>query len=201
MIIEAVELETRDGVVLRGEARIASGDWLVLVHAPGRDLDMWTRLVGELNEGVSALAVDLRGCGGSDGEAAAEPRCEDVEAMLAFARSRGAELVVVVAAGESCPAALDAATRSTADGVMLLGPGRSPGDPGITPRFIVAADHDQQQVRTAEALGEAPGWSLVAKVPVAENGAELVDGSWGTNVRAYINGFFRSVQMSRMAPR
>jgi pimeloyl-ACP methyl ester carboxylesterase len=200
-MIEAVELETNDGVVLRGELRAGGDDWVVLAHAPARDLDMWSELVAELDEELTVVTVDLRGCGGSDGDAAPDRAGEDVEAMLRFARGRGADLLALVAAGEACAAALEVAGRLPLDGVILLGPAAAANDPGPTPRFVVAAAGDPEQVAAAEALQAAPGWSLVANVPIAESGAELVDGSWGSNVRAYVNGFVRNVRLNRVAQR
>jgi pimeloyl-ACP methyl ester carboxylesterase len=194
-MIDAVEIETPGGVVLRGQARVAGDCWIVLVHAFGRDLDMWRPLLDELDEPFSVLAVDLRGHGGSDGSPAAEQAEQDVAALLEYTRGCGADTLVAVAAGDVASAVLAAAARSAADAVVLLGPSGDVGDPGAVPRFVVCASEDPDQVIAAEALQRAPGWSLIANVPTAENGADLVEGAWATNVLAYVSSFVRDVYL------
>lgn len=194
-MIEAVEIETRDGVLLRGQARVAGDDWLVLVHAPGRDLDMWSPLIDELDDSLSVLTADLRGHGGSDGERTEQPAEADVDALLGYARQRGAEMLVAVAAGNAALAVLAAASRAAADAVVLLGPSGDFDQVETVPRFVVTASDDPGQAAAAATLQSAPGWSMVANVPTAEPGADLVSSEWATTVRAYVTSFVRDVRL------
>ena len=100
-MIEAVEIPAPDGAVLRGEVQRAGPVWAVLVHDLGEDLDAWRPLRDALAaRGISVLCFDLRGHGGSDGETGDGLPAGDLEAAIAFARSSGAERLVVGAAGE-----------------------------------------------------------------------------------------------------
>jgi len=196
---EAVEIEAPGPVVLRGEARAAGDAWIVLVHALGRDLDVWNALVEVLDDSLSVLAADLRGHGGSDGLRDDARAGDDVAAMLAYARGRGAKLLVAVGAGDVASAVLAAGDRFEADAVILLGPTGDLGDVGTVPRFVVAAAEDPEQVVVADLLQHAVGWSLIANVPTAEKGTELLAGSWATNVHAYVTSFLRDVRLHHAA--
>ncbi len=196
---EAVEIEAPGPVVLRGEARAAGDAWIVLVHALGRDLDVWNALVEVLDDSLSVLAADLRGHGGSDGLRDDARAGDDVAAMLAYARGRGAKLLVAVAAGDVASAVLAAGDRFEADAVILLGPTGDLGDVGNVPRFVVAAAEDPEQVVAADLLQHAVGWSLIANVPTAEKGTELLAGAWATNVHAYVTSFLHDVRRHHAA--
>lgn len=198
-MIEAVEIEAPGQVVLRGEARAAGDAWIVLVHALGSDLDRWNPLVEVLDDSLSVLAADLRGHGGSDGIRDNARAGDDVAAMLAYARGRGAEVLVAVGAGDVAAAVLETAERFEANAVVLLGPTGDLGGVGTVPRFVVAAAEDPEQVAAADLLQRAAGWSLIANVPTAEKGTELLTGSWGTNVRAYVTSFLRDVLLHHAA--
>src|SRR4051812_23079670 len=119
MDASAVELESTDGVVLRGERWWGSNEWCVLMHDVGEDIDAWRPLQGYLAEqGRSAVAVDLRGHGGSDD--APEDIEADLDAAVRFARENGAAAVCVVAAGAAACAALRGSARFTPEMLVLL---------------------------------------------------------------------------------
>src|SRR6476661_11144430 len=122
MDVLPAEVELPDGTVLRGERWCGDDTWLVLAHDRTRDLDDWRPLQPLVAErGRSALALDLRGHGGSDGDGW-DPEA-DLSAALAHAREQGAVAVSVVAAGETALAAL----HLQADVLVLLSP-HSGGD-------------------------------------------------------------------------
>jgi pimeloyl-ACP methyl ester carboxylesterase len=118
-----VEIVAQDDCVLRGQVWPGESDWIVLLHdvGPDEDLDRWHPLVPVfLAERLTVLAVDLRGHGASDGEWQDTTAVGDAAAIVRYARDRGAELVVVVAAGQSVVDSLWASECVSVDGVVGL---------------------------------------------------------------------------------
>jgi pimeloyl-ACP methyl ester carboxylesterase len=187
-MIEAVEIAARDGTVLRGEVIRAGPDWVVLVHDRGRDLDAWVGLRHALaSEGMSVLAYDLRGHGGSDGRPDTGCEEQDVEDVLAFVRRAGAERLFVAAVGSSVSAALTAAAGRAA-GIVALDP---PGDcPPALPalRTLVIVPHGA----SAPALA---GFSLAVYLPDGARGHELLRGGWASCIEGYVLRFLRGARL------
>lgn len=197
-MIAAVEITARDGVVLRGEVTMRASDWIVLVHAPGEDIDAWQPLSTLLEDHqLTVLAVDLRGHGGSDGEPDPAATATDVKAMLDYAHSHMALRVYLAAAGLSTAPVLDVAERAAVDGVVLVAPigvdesGKTP-----VPRLVLYDPEDAQQETSAGRLAEAPGWSLGISLPAAGRGREMVQGNWSENVTGYVIAFLRDVRLN-----
>ncbi len=187
---EAVEVEARDGAVLRGELEEAGSDWAVLVHDLGEDIDAWRPLRRRLaRSGMSVLAVDLRGHGGSDGDVDPAHTAGDLTAALAFARDRGARRIYLGAAGESARAALEVGPAQGCEALVLLGPVGDDLAGGRLPRLSVVSSRDAQQQAAARALHRGPGWSLVANVPVEASGCGLLAGDWGASVQDHVAAF------------
>lgn len=86
-----VEIATADGCRLQGVWWRGAGEWVVLFHDAGGDLDDWRPLPAWLErDGWNVLAIDARGHGGSDGRWSEAALGDDVGAALGFARDRGA---------------------------------------------------------------------------------------------------------------
>lgn len=197
-MIQAIEITTRDGVVLRGEVAMRASDWIALVHAPGDDLDAWKPLSRQLEDhDLTVLAVDLRGHGGSDGTEDSAALMTDLEAMLEYARSHMALRVFVAAAGASSQPALALAERTPLDGLVLIAPTEVGGVTGnvTVPRLTLHDPTEPDQAKSAERLAEAPGWSLVISLPEAASARETVQGEWGENVTGYVVAFLREVRL------
>jgi Alpha/beta hydrolase family len=189
MDVLPAELEFADGAMLRGERWYGDDTWLVLAHDRGRDLEDWRALQPLVAErGRSALALDLRGHGGSDdGEWNPET---DLLAALAYARAEGARAISIVAAGETALAAL----RVPADVLVLFSP--PPGGdvaelraPGV-PRLFLYGSHDvaiDGAVATLRAAARA--WAGSIAFPTAEQSAELLTGEWATQALGQIGAF------------
>jgi alpha-beta hydrolase superfamily lysophospholipase len=187
---EAVEVEAHDGAVLRGELRQAGSDWAVLVHDLGEDIDAWRPLHGRLvRGGMSVLALDLRGHGGSDGDIDAARTADDLAVAVAFARNRGAGRVYLAAAGESARAALEVGAAEGCEAIVLLAPVGDDLSGSPLPRLSVVSSRDARQQAAARALHRGPGWSLVASVPADASGCGLLAGRWGRNVQDYVGAF------------
>ena len=193
-MIEAVEISAPDGAVLRGEVRRGGRVWAVLVHDLGEDIDAWRPLRDALGaRGVSVLSFDLRGHGGSDGEAAEGFVAGDLEAAIAFVRAAGAERLVVGAAGELVAPALAVVAASGGDGFFALAPRGEAFARSAVPKLSVCGSRDAAQEAAGSALEGSGGWSVVVRLPVGEPGLGMLQGPWRTNVEAYVLGFVRDV--------
>ena len=180
--MRAVELRAADGVVLRGEVWGADDDWLVLLHDAGGDLDAWrplAALAGDL--GLSMLALDLRGHGGSEGTWDEREVRLDVEAAAAFARTEGAGTVCFAGAGVAAIALLRAAPTVAPDALVLFSPGplgtagtghlRAPG----VAKLVVVGSLDPRADADAAAVRAASiGPALVVSVPTEQQGTDLL---------------------------
>ena len=187
-------------MVLRGEACQGGELWTILAHDQGEDLDRWGDLPEQLAAyGASAVALDLRGHGGSDGEPDPASALEDIELLIDAARQRGAAAVVVVAAGGTATTALD---RSSADAAVAITPlaGNSDPSPERPPARLLIVSSDPAATAACEAFQAEPGRrTLVARVPVAETGLDLLAGDWGSNVASYIVTFVRRIGLELQA--
>src|SRR5207248_6759972 len=145
--MRAVELVAADGLTLRGEVWGRGDDWLLLLHDAAADLDAWRPLAEFVEKSrLTALALDLRGHGGSDDPWDERGAELDVESGAAFARAGGALTLCVAAAGVACLVALRAAARAGIDALALLSPGAlgsaDPSDlraPGVAKLVLAGA--------------------------------------------------------------
>jgi pimeloyl-ACP methyl ester carboxylesterase len=180
MAARAVELATEDGVVLCGVGWDRGPCWLVLLHERGADLDRFRALGPVLDaHGLSALALDRRGHGGSSGEGPEEP---DVRFAVRWARGQGAECVIVVAAGDAALVALAAVGHDPPDGYVLLSP--APAEPdrlpmlrgdGV-PKLVLVGQRDRAADAASAALQRVSiGWSLVIGLPTSSQGTALLE--------------------------
>jgi pimeloyl-ACP methyl ester carboxylesterase len=209
MDVRPVELTTADGLQLVGERWGAGADWLVLVHDTGLDLDCWRGLAPLVaaRPDSSALAVDLRGHGGSTGAPDPDACVLDVEAAIALAREEGAASVSVAGAGTGALAALRVAERARPDALVLLSPGPLDGADlaalrgvGIAKLLFVGA-LDPGRAEAAAALRRASiGQILVVSLPTRDQGTELLAGPWADQVEEHIGAFFDEQRSLAGAP-
>jgi pimeloyl-ACP methyl ester carboxylesterase len=197
MAARAVELTADDGAVLRGIAWERGPCWLVLMHERGWDLDRFRPLVPVLGaNGLSALALDRRGHGGSDGRAGGSCEEDDVRAAVGWARAAGAECVIVVAAGDAALIALAAVEVQAPDGCVLLSPPLPEPEllprlrGGGVPRLVLTGQLDPAADAAATALRRvAVGWLLVVGLPTAQQGTDLLAGDLGAHAHEHLVRF------------
>jgi pimeloyl-ACP methyl ester carboxylesterase len=198
MTARALELATGDGALLRGVHFEGGGHWLVCVHGLGGDLDRWWALEALLDsERLSALALDRRGHGGSEGRRDAGLERQDIELAVREARARGADCVTVVAERDAAPLALAVDEGDgRPDALVLLSPG--PVDAEAAKRLrgaslcklILVGSAVPDFDRSALDLSRASiGWSMVVNFPTDQQGAELLDGEWAEHAREQIAWF------------
>jgi pimeloyl-ACP methyl ester carboxylesterase len=193
MTLEAVEIEASDGIVLRGEVDPRGSDWAVLVHDPGGDLDAWRPIFVAIAEcGLTVLAFDLRGHGGSDGGVAPASTAGDTWAAVAYARRRGAERIYIGVMGSATRAALEAAAASSCSALFALGPVGEELDrvPPVA-RLALIASKDETQAAAGKELARSSGWTLVIQVPVADRGRDLLVGTWAPSIRDHVLTFLK----------
>lgn len=220
MTPQPVEMLARDGCALRGQIWPGGSEWSVLLHdvGPEEDLDRWRPLIpGLLAEGLTVLAVDLRGHGVSEGVWGDDTAVGDTVAALRFARESGARFVAAIAAGLSGIPVLRAVEQEAVEGVVVLsampprrrhsspatsstrrsdsaegGEGeRLPRGAGIPKLFIVGA-HDLLAREASERLRRASiGWALEVTFPTDQHGTGLLHGAWLGHAGEQIRGFVR----------
>lgn len=165
-----VSLRAADGVAIAAtvyEAPALPAPAVVLVHMLTRTKEDWRPFAERLQAaGITALALDLRGHGQSDGSAApATAMALDVQAAVAWLAARsevtaGGVAIVGASIGASL-ALLTAADVPTVRGVALLSPAsdyrgvRSDAAAkkyGSRPMLLIASSEDPYALRTVRAM-------------------------------------------------
>lgn len=163
----AVPLRTADGVALTAtvyDAAVPTAA-VVLVHTYTRSKDDWRTFAERLQAvDVTALAVDLRGHGGSAGTATpTAAMAQDVEAAVTFlsARVAGRSVGIVGASLGASLAVMAAADMPVVRGVALVSPSADYRGVrfdaavkryGARPMFLVASSEDPYALRTVRSL-------------------------------------------------
>ena len=191
-----VEVESSGGVVLRGERWPGGDEWYVLVHDLGEDIDAWRPLQGAIAaQGRSAVALDLRGHGGSDD--GPEDLEADIDAAIRFARANGAAAVCVVAAGSAALAALRSAPDSATEILVLLSPATSAEPvealraPGVPRLFLHGAEHAAIDATVLELRNAAIGWAGSIAFPTAAQGTALLASEWRQHAIEHVSAFVK----------
>ena len=193
----AVELESLDGVVLRGELRPGGPYWALLVHDRGCDLDSLSPLADALErEQFSVLSVDLRGHGLSEGSWAPEGGARDVAAALAWMRAEGAAQIFAVAAGEAARPLLASAGPGGPAAAVLLGPRLDPdGELELVRRFtgprlfLTGFGDPEEEARTRKLFDACIGPRLLVQLPTSERGHGLLHGPCAAQALSHSVGY------------
>lgn len=190
----AVELPLPWGQTMRGLRWLGAGPPILLLHAPGTDLDAWGALPATLAAALHAdvFAYDLPGHGLSDDPWEPET-LPDIIRQAARHVAAGRPLAIV-AAGQSANVAL-----TVASGVPLLGNvGLSPGVPDspprspTTPKLFFAGAQATDDLTNARGLASScGGWSLVTSIPTNARGTELLATDWSSRITQQIVVFLR----------
>lgn len=189
---QPLQLRTPDGITLAATFYEAADDVapaVVLVHMFTRTKDDWQPLAERLQAvGVTALAIDLRGHGGSGGAAEPSPAMAlDVQAAVGFLAGRqGTRAVGLVGASLGATAALLAAAESPlVRGVALLSPSSDYRGVrldaalrkyGSRPLLLVTSSEDPYALRTVRSMVAEAATAREQRVsPVAAHGSELLE--------------------------
>jgi pimeloyl-ACP methyl ester carboxylesterase len=193
--VEPVEIAVASNTVLRGELRRVGPDWALLVHDLGEDLDAWCSLPSRLTEqGLSVLAVDLRGHGTSDGEADAAAVSDDIIATVDYATAAGAARLYMGAAGQAgrCALELAADRPDQLAGLFLVSPAipLRNGAP-MVPKLLLIG---QGEAGEDEISNMTTGRSVLARLPAQSHGLGLLRGSLGEQVVDYVVRFLADIR-------
>jgi pimeloyl-ACP methyl ester carboxylesterase len=194
-MIKAVKITTRDGTVLRGQLQAGGPDLAVCVHAHGRDLDVWQKVAAELaSDGLSVLAYDLAGHGGSDGEPDRERAGRDLVDVVGCAAAPYPGRLFLLSDGDASQATLSVAAVREPAGLVLLSPSSLQGLQVVAalPKLLVLGADNPLEEEAALADGELAGYSLVIRLPVR---GSLLEGSWNTTIVDYIVRFLREARV------
>lgn len=189
---QPVQLHAADGVSIAAtvyHAGAGAAPGVVLVHMFTRTKDDWRPFAERLQAaGITALAIDLRGHGGSGGSSAPAPAMAlDVRAGIDFLGAQaGVRGIGVVGASLGASAALLAAADATlVGGVALLSPSsdyrgvrieaalRKYGD---RPLLLVTSSEDPYALRTVRGMMTETATARDQRVsPIAAHGSQLLD--------------------------
>ena len=187
------------GIPLLRGLRWGGEPGILLLHAPGGDLDDWRDLPSSLARRTvhGAVALDLPGHGLSDGSAA------DADRLVALIRAvTGAppmsRVRAVVAAGESALALLRVVAERPLAGIACLSPTAPESDAAPLPRsprvpkLLLARSGDGGDLPRSRRLATASGgWTIVTGLAGPGSGTALLDGPAGSQARDEIVCFLR----------
>ena len=197
MNVEPIELTAVDGAILRGQRWLGGDIWAILFHEADRDLDCWHPILEPLiSRGYSVLTLDMRGHGASDSEWDSTLLGADLDVVLSYGRSKGASSLAFIGAGQSVLPALMEAHSQSLFAVVALSPGPlgdlSPDQlrGGGIPKLLVVGSLGASAVEAAEQIrSRAIGWLVVMRLPTADQGTTLLNGSWGLHIEEQMVAF------------
>jgi pimeloyl-ACP methyl ester carboxylesterase len=210
MNVQPIELATADGVLLRGQRWEGQGDWIILLHDDGLDLDCWLPLVPHLHRhSYTIVALDLRGHGASEGEGDEQALHYDAEAAIHYAQANGADRLFAVAAGHSASALLLENCARHLKAMVLLSPAVRSDAPSDTlrgagvPKLLVIGSKGTAEESAKIIRNRAVGWQMTVRFATDEQGTALLAGAWSRHTQEHIVAFFaeqRHVRESRATP-
>lgn len=171
---EAVEMQTKDGVKIAGDYYEGTGiKGVLLLHMMPADRKSWTAFAQKLQtSGFTALAIDLRGHGGSQGGpdgykkfSDAEHRASrlDAEAGAEFLKAKGVSDFHFVGASIGANLALEyLANHQDAKSAILLSPGLDYR--GLETETLVSLIRPEQGLYLAASNDDAYSFDTVQKL-------------------------------------
>lgn len=198
-------IRTDDGLSL--DARLFEADAeriVILLHMFPADQTAWYPFARDLQErGTSALTLDFRGYGASEGEQDPGEIDHDVRAAIAFAHERGYDRIVLIGASMGGTAAIVVASEQPVEGVAVLSaPSRMRGldaDRTIAlvtcPLTLIAAEGDLTAMHALEGFEKRAelGADASLVLPGVAHGTDLLESAQGDTVRERLFGFLEEV--------
>jgi alpha-beta hydrolase superfamily lysophospholipase len=190
-----VEIASALGIV-RGQHWPGDANWVILLHEPGADLDIWGSVPAAIaTEGYSILAIDLPGHGLSDDPWRPGAAVELINTLAGFARANGASKVAVVAPGELATAAMF--VRGLGALVALTPvPSRLPHPAHTPPVLILIGGAIDEATEAANAcFRQTRSWAVLSSLGTAEQGSALFHGEWGDHALEQTLAFLRDYRV------
>jgi dienelactone hydrolase len=209
---EEVRFTTSDGVVITGTLYAAGGKppAVLCLHQWRSDRGSFAALAKSMQAaGMTVLAIDMRGYGGSTKTTAGKSirpdrrAGEDIKAAMQFLRSHKsvdpARIGIVGASYGSSNAIIHAAGDAAVRAVVLLSPGLNyfnelPTEEPVRryrgrPMLVVSSDEDLRSVETIEAYRKIDAGMEVKMYPNAGHGTDILDA--GVGLDAVIISFLK----------
>jgi dienelactone hydrolase len=202
MTAEPIEIPMPDNTILRGVRWPGGDDAVVLVHDAGQDLDAWRPLTDALAaSGFSAIAIDLRGHGASDGEWTAQSGHADLQAILAGTHPAAGGRLILVGAGTTGTAALAPSFHPRPDAVILFSPTPLPDadtqalrGEAISKLFVVGSQDPAANKAAVELRNRSIGMASLVSVPTDAHGTALLDPPWRQQLVEKVLAFLSEIR-------
>ncbi len=201
--VAALEVLAPSGQVLRGQRWGGGVNLVILVHAPGEDLDAWDNLPLHLaDSGLSVVTFDLPGHGLSDDPWEPDLLSGSIRAVVSHARRLRATRVFLVAARASVPSALQVAAAGGVDALVALSAPDIQGERSAVavrtatlPKLLLVGAHEEGALVAAQRFSRrCIGWTVLSTLPTCKQGTDLLAGPWGRQALEQIVIFLRDYQ-------
>ncbi len=201
--VRALETLALTGQVLRGQCWGGGVNLVILVHAPGGDLDAWDNLPLHLaDSGLAVITFDLPGHGLSDDPWEPDLLAGSIRAVVDYARRLGATRVFLVAARTSVPSALQVAAVGGVDALVALSPPDIQDDRDVVngptatlPKLLLVGAKEEGALLAAQRFWRrCIGWTVLSTLPTCKQGTDLLAGPWGRQALEQIVTFLRDYQ-------
>lgn len=201
----AVEIAAADGCRLQGLHWPGRGDWVVLVHGVGSDLDGWRPLCEWLAaEEWNVLAVDARGHGGSGGEWHEDALGADVATMVGFAAGQGARRVYLGLENCAHRRVCNELPEPGVDGVFAFGCDVSHDSCPLRVPYLAICSGPQAPRQGPGVRGTQSRRTVAVYLPSNRIGLDVLRGSWAQHTCEWVAGHLRlwrgQALVSRPAP-
>ena len=197
---EAVSFDTEDGVKIAASL-FEGGDVAVLLAHQGSfraDQTSWHPFARTIAaEGFTALTVDFRSYGLSEGERHRSLHVNDLNAAIQFLRDRGFERIVCMGASMGGTACIESALNSNTDlaGLAIVASTMGAVDPAdfsrlTLPKIFVCAEDEAGLSRSmTEMYDLSPEPKEILFLPGTAHGTDMFDTESGPALRDALVGF------------
>lgn len=201
---EVLEILSPTGQMLRGQRWGDGVNLVVLVHAPGGDLDSWGPFPLYLAaSGLAVVAFDLPGHGLSDNPWKPELLADSVRAVVAWARRQHATRVFIVAAEASIFGTLQLSAQGAVDALVALSPPAISDDrdhidglmTALPKLLLVGAGQERELLAAQRFSRRCMGWTVLSTLPTSRQGTDLLTGPWSRQASEQIVSFLRDYQV------
>lgn len=202
--IEALEIPSPTGQVLRGQQCGGGVNLAILVHAPGGDLDRWGNFPLRLADSdLAVVSFDLPGHGLSDDPWKPDLLSGSIQAVVDWGRSQHATRVFLVATEASVLGALQVSAEGGVDALVALSPPDIPDDPDLVdgraaalPKLLLVGAGRERDLLAAQRFSRrCIGWTVLSTLPTSKQGTDLLAGPWGRQAAEQIAFFLRDYRV------
>ena len=187
-------------IAIRGIRWPGDATPVVLVHDTRGDLDLdsWGRLPELLSQNAyTVLAMDLPGCGLSEGTSTTAVSQRAVQAVLKMAHENTAQTPALIVAGDALHL-LDGLDlrRNPIRALVVLSPPLNSPNLGSVPKLAFVGAHDDTAMTAADTfLQTSRGWTLVSSFGTDRQGHSLLQTSHAAKIMEQMLAFLRDYRV------